>query len=352
MRRHLGNGLQSTSSNDLMCLAGADILCRQGQQRLKLEFVVNFRVPVTDFRGPPAYPHLYPGERPPGDFVISYCDGVPTVFSVSGSVANLDEATVNDGLGTPLGRFLNSRGRASAANRIPTLAYGSNVCPMQLVHRKFGVLAGGSGLPNIEVVVLRGATSGYAVAYLPAIAMYGSVPGTLVPSAGSVETYCLLVDQVQLLRLHETEELESGLYRCAELPFVQDELRLKSCYGYIGGDGGDVLLENGQPVIFAGPEFNTPDEFVPIASQNSPFPQRTQLQMMKYCAGLVHSEFGEPLYKPSGTPGQLSAWAEANRAQINQFLRTRHGRRFSTAGLPVVEQPWDLTRFRTLAEVR
>jgi hypothetical protein len=317
---------------------------------------MNFLLPADRFLGPPAYPSLYPGRRPQGSFVLAYRDGLPFVHSLQGSFQAIDEAIVHDGLDSQLGAFLDARGTLRARDRIPTLAYGSNVSPMQLCLRKFGNLDGRleDGTANIAVVCLRGSSPGFAITYMAWIAAYGSIPALLIPSHGAVESWLLLLDRSQLLRLHETEEVRTGVYAVGRQPFCLEGITIPA-YGYIAGVDARPFVDNsGRLFGLADAQYRvaTGEPFVPIESYGSNFSPKAQIEMMRTIDEIVRGEFKHPLFESSPDHGYLlTDWGRNQRNEINRFLKASHGQSVSRAAMHVVGDPWDVSAFDTLGDL-
>ena len=153
----------------------------------------------------------YPFDPPPGSYVIDGRDPRP----------------LRDGDIPPPG------------DRHAVLAYGSNSSTRALL-RKF---AGDLHLP-----VLRGTLAGFEVVYSSHLSAYGSVPVTLHPAPGArIETFVVLVDDEQFVRLAETE-FNYAIRRLGGTRFtgpdiaVDDPIAFVSRHGALGIDGARVRL--------------------------------------------------------------------------------------------------------------
>ena len=311
-----------------------------------------FRLPAKEFKGPPLYPHLYPGERPASSYVLSHDDGVPTVFQLFDVNLGRLEAALVAGTDKTLDEFLVSKGRAPVEERLVSLAYGSNVNPMQLVNRKFGALQTKTGLPDIDVVAIKGFTENYAVVFLPYIPEYGSVPATIMPSPGKVETWILLLDDEQLKRMNDTEGLNIGSYRMGVQPFTHEGLTLPA-YGYLGGKSG-VFLDptTSTPVRFAGRNYTSiTDDFVPIDSTGSDLPESTELEMMILVNTLQKKFSGMELFEWAKKAFVLTQSGKERSAWVNSFLRDFHSRPVEFPGTEFVDNPYETESLKRLKDV-
>ena len=126
-----------------------------------------------------------------------------------------------------------------ANERHAVLAYGSNSSTRALL-RKF---AGDLHLP-----VLRGTLRDFEVVYSSHLSAYGSIPVTLHPAPGArIETFVVLVDDRQFVRLAETEfnyairRLDGTRFEGPELA-VDGPIAFVSRHGALGIDGRPMRL--------------------------------------------------------------------------------------------------------------
>lgn len=158
------------------------------------------------------HPDIYPGPRPPSSFLyfagkahrIQEQTGVPVEElivhyarsgSLEGSFARDDYEEV------PLAEFLARHDLLPIAQRVPLVAYGSNVCLAQLKY-KFSLN------PNLNdfVICLRGRMFGSDIIYGSTLAPYGALPAVIAPVPEAVtEIWLTFVDPEQLKHLNATE---------------------------------------------------------------------------------------------------------------------------------------------------
>lgn len=222
-----------------------------------------------------AFPaHPYPGARP--EWSYAHVDGLCWPLRPDHGTSWGWRMAVDD---SPLDDWLAARHAPSLAERIPVLAYGSNVCP-----GKIGWLRARLGLTG-PVVVVRARCTGLAAVWATGIrAQDGQRPATLAAAPDSVEWHGVWLatpDQVavldrcegrdvryRLVRLRSGRvETETGSvidgalvysgqaphrvpllagnqpHRCATVPQT-DAVRL---VGTPGGDGLDVRAVHGMP---------------------------------------------------------------------------------------------------------
>ena len=105
------------------------------------------------------------------------------------------------------------------ADRVPLLAFGSNVAPKNLAMK----LAHHDRPEDREVLVLAGALHELDVVAAASVTLYGAMPATLAASPGTrVRAAVLLVNAVQLTTL-TWGEMPYRLGRLEGSPFVSDE---------------------------------------------------------------------------------------------------------------------------------
>ena len=318
--------------------------------------------PASNFRGPAEYPNIYPGLRPASDYLLGH-DGqkVPRVYLLhETNLRNLGNCFITyEGKEKKLDDYLHSQGRYPIENRIPSLAYGSNVNPMQLVTRKFGVLKKGFELPDIDTVVLKGSTPDYSAVYTASVAAYGSVPAKIIPSAGTMETWLLLLDEEQLRRMHDTEGVKTGTYGVGLQAFEKECLALDA-YGYLGGRRKVFVNAEGKPVRFAGPEYSgtymavkAGKDFVPIAGGDGSFPEMAEIEIMTRYDEMTRSTLGYPLYAKASVNGR-DAWlltqdAKGNLTDVNRYLDTMG--MIIEPGTGLMANPYELGDFKRLKDL-
>lgn len=130
------------------------------------------------------------------------------------------------------------------AARVAVLAYGSNAAPEQL-GRKF--------VAADVIPVIRARLSGFDVVYAPHFTRYGTIPGTLAPSPGTITNLALsYLTGDQLAVMHETE-MYAGNYVFGCLRGIELTPRglapVAEAHGYVSPYGNFNLA--GAPVSLA-----------------------------------------------------------------------------------------------------
>jgi gamma-glutamylcyclotransferase (GGCT)/AIG2-like uncharacterized protein YtfP len=191
----------------------------------------------------PAEP--YPGTRPPASFV--------QVDGLSRALAPDDAAPSGwrvDGL--DLDAWLEARGAAPLAGRVPVLAYGSNANPSKITWmREHRDLTG-------PVVVLRASTTGLAAAWAAGLRVVDDQrPAVLVAAAGRTEQHAVWMaapEQFASLDRVEGRVADPQRYRLARLRTgtvrTEDGGVVDGPYAYLGLDPiRHPLLVDGAPVF-------------------------------------------------------------------------------------------------------
>ena len=175
-----------------------------------------------------AWACAYPWERPAGSYLLR-----------DGGVELLSE------LGEPAREALIERFSAPAAGRVPLLAIGSNAAPATL-QRKFAHFEDAA---DRTVLVVTGRLHDFDVGFAAQPALYGALPATIFPSAGTaVATALLWVTPTQFTQLTWSElSYQLGRLRTRFTVDDADErfeevLVFVSRWGAFAPDGAPVAL--------------------------------------------------------------------------------------------------------------
>ncbi|TLS38060.1 hypothetical protein [Pseudalkalibacillus caeni] len=162
--------------------------------------------------GPYDHPDIYPGPRPSSSFI--YHKGkAHRIIEEQGTKAEdliLHYSNAEDMLGTlafashdeiSVREFLKRQSVESIGDRIPVLAYGSNVCLAQLQY-KFSLNPDMSDL----VIFYRATITDTDVVYGSFLSPYGALPAVIAPIEGAeTEVWVTFVEREQLDLLNRTE---------------------------------------------------------------------------------------------------------------------------------------------------
>ncbi|WLD94082.1 hypothetical protein [Alkalihalobacillus sp. AL-G] len=158
------------------------------------------------------HPDIYPGPRPSSSFIyyegkahrIIEQKGVATeelIVEYSDSSSLLGSFAEHSNHRRSIGEFLHDEELLPIEERVPLVAYGSNVCLAQLRY-KFNL---NKGL-NDFVLCLRGAMLDSDIVYGSFLAPYGSLPAIIAPVKEAVtEIWVTFVDPEQLEHMNRTE---------------------------------------------------------------------------------------------------------------------------------------------------
>lgn len=155
-------------------------------------------------RSPSQHPHLYPGTRGPGSYLL--IGGWPYPATTTKD-ANVDDWTIDGNQGpVPLGlngldAALSNLGATTMAYRHAIVAVGSNAAPGQLLHKYR------ADVHNTIIPITRAKVHGLAVAHSGHVSIPGYVPyvPTLTRAAHPIRLDILWLDDKQLRRMDETE---------------------------------------------------------------------------------------------------------------------------------------------------
>lgn len=202
--------------------------------------------PVDLWRPARLYPQTYPGDCPPGGYVLRGDTVHPLVSTGEGDLA----ALAGDHW-RPLDDFLAERGDAPLAERVPVLAYGANRNPATLRIKldNYGgagsvpVLAG--FLPGADVVACGLHGHGY---------LYGElVLDAEVVGRTALDVRVLLLDDDQLRVMNDSEGLRSGMYSLAvvEGVIVHGVTDSVAPLAYLAGERAWVSPQLGSPIAYS-----------------------------------------------------------------------------------------------------
>jgi hypothetical protein len=159
------------------------------------------------------HPDIYPGPRLASSFI--YYQGkahrILEVENVKVEHLSVAISEANHLLGSflysssnviEINKFLEKEQMALMQERVPVLAYGSNVCLAQLKY-KFNLNPQMCDL----VIVLRATIQDSDIIYGSFLAPYGSLPAVIAPVKGAkVEVWITFLDKKQLEFMHRTEK--------------------------------------------------------------------------------------------------------------------------------------------------
>lgn len=172
----------------------------------------------------------YPWARPERSYLLA-----------GGAVTLLHESTAQE-----RARVLAAYADPGASGRFPLLAFGANAAPGAL-RLKFGHFAGG----DRDVLVLAGALHDFDVGASAHPTLYGSMPATLIPSAGTAVRAALLwVTSAQLQQL-TWSEISYAFGRLDGVRFTPEEGEpvTDGIYAYVSRFG--AFCVDGEPVALA-----------------------------------------------------------------------------------------------------
>lgn len=192
---------------------------------------------VADYgNAPRKEPKCYPGERPEFSFLLH--EGKVHELRVFGKV--WDSQLTWESKTSVLQDVLVELGLPPLEGWYCILAYGSNGCPPQLVHK---------GFKTIVVVKCR------LFDLMPVYAGYkaeesGYIPATLARSKGSeVETWVTILRKEDLRRMDRSEGRPS-VYQLVEVDegklFLENGKEISPIYGYVTTDEKGLYLHNGK----------------------------------------------------------------------------------------------------------
>ncbi|WP_257349427.1 hypothetical protein [Pseudalkalibacillus decolorationis] len=292
------------------------------------------------------HPDIYPGPRPNSSFiyyegkahriveqkgvsiedlVVEYSDS----SSLQGSFA--EQASYKRSIGD----FLHDQELSPLEERVPLVAYGSNICLAQLSY-KFNL---NKGL-NDFVLCLRGAMSDSDIVYGSFLAPYGSLPAIIAPVKNALtEIWLTFVDPEQLEHMNRTEggyvlrehqgqklltangeqfgsvyayyyphalEVEGCWYR---FPDIKGESSLTSMWQ------ADMLNKVKQNVGFPG----TREEFIHQLRWNTSFYREMQQWLKQFDSQFDHPDWNEPeIVRTCG--GLKRSLLTSKSAQIKEYL--------------------------------
>jgi hypothetical protein len=200
------------------------------------------------------HPDIYPGPRPSSSFIyyegkahyIEETPGVPVeglMVHVAKSEHLLGSFAFSPYKKMTIADFLEENEFTPMKDRVPLLAYGSNVCLAQLKY-KFGL----NPSQNDLVIHIRSEIKDTDVVYGAFLAPYGSLPAVIAPVKGAQsEVWVTFVDKLQLELITRTEETyELREHRGGKLQLANDEY-FEAVYAYYYPH---ALLDKGNYVRF------------------------------------------------------------------------------------------------------
>lgn len=180
-------------------------------------------------------PLCYPGERP--DFSYLLHEKKVHELRVFGRVWD-SQLTWKDGT-CVLHEVLEELGHPHLENWYCLLAYGSNGCPQQLVHKGFDT-----------VVVIKSRMFGIQPVYAGYMSDSGYIPGTLArEKEAEVETWVTLLKQGDLGRMDRSEGRPKA-YQLVEVNegklFLENGKEVRPVYAYVTTDAMGLFLHGGK----------------------------------------------------------------------------------------------------------
>ncbi|MBM7620764.1 hypothetical protein JOC95_002619 [Bacillus tianshenii] len=266
------------------------------------------------------HPDIYPGPRPHSSFVfwqgkahrIEAIKGLPLehqVVHLSNSDHILGSLAFNSFETRKVSDFL---GDGMLKEKVPVVAYGSNVCLAQLRY-KFNLR------PSVDdfMLCIKGAIIDSEIVYGPFLAPYGSLPGVIAPMEGATtEVWITFMDKKQLELINATEKgyelrehsgqkmvLESGeVFEKVYAYFVPEALLWEGQmirFPDIPGTSplpaiwqADMLNEVREKIDFMG----TREEFIHLLRWDFAFREQVELFLKKHACEFDHADW-KPLEK-------------------------------------------------------
>lgn len=173
------------------------------------------KIPINRY---PFTPATYPGRRPRFSF-----------FFTSNGIYRLKFRALRS--------LLKNHGLTSLDERYAILAYGSNACPDQLLHKNL-----------TDVPVLYGRLKGAEAVYAGRKTQKGYVPATLARKNGTRSSWVTLLTREQLTAMDTSEGRRHNTYVLAELSNVQffvGRSHFIPLYTYVNTRCG-VMTQNGK----------------------------------------------------------------------------------------------------------
>lgn len=199
------------------------------------------RIPIARY---PISSSTYPGRRPRFSFLFTS----KGIYRVK--------------LNT-LGKFLQTRGLPSLADRYAVVACGSNACPQQLLNK---------GLTDVPVIYgrLAGAEAFYAARRTQK--GKGYVPATLGRKPGRRASWVTLLTREQLAVMDHSEGRDHNTYALAQLPvarFLVGRRQFVPLYTYVNVFRG-VMIRNGNPVSLRSTSQKRARQLLATATEGQP----------------------------------------------------------------------------------
>ncbi|MEN8256855.1 MAG: hypothetical protein ABFS09_03230 [Thermodesulfobacteriota bacterium] len=251
-------------------------------------------LPASDYIAPRQDPFVHPGRRPPSSYLL---DGDGYVRHIGSPCQGLAKTTIQGRAGQAgLNDYLKRHNVSGLEERIPVVAYGTNPCPGQLVH-KF------SSHCSTIVPVFKGSIANWDTVY-KFIFDAGYAFTQLIPSAHTaVEAWLTLLDQDQFVVMNKSE----GVFTAQPDYHVGifSDFLLEGAYPV------DALIYVGNTKIFLSPQVehqrNTPVAVAEISAGQRHLPALSQEEILEHCYLVfdlaTHLEkYEESLAPFSGTP--------------------------------------------------
>ncbi len=293
-------------------------------------------------------PGMYPYPRPKTSYLLAETEGgiVLALHPAGPGPAGILESELDSG--KKINKVLYELKASPLEKRIPVVGYGSNANPTVLT-RKFRR----RGLP-INMPVFKGSARGFDIVYSAYVSKAFSIPAQAVHSEGTEpEVWLTLLDEEQLIAMHDTEGLKKGTYFLGLMPFMAENNTELNVFCYFGGSGGTFTdPEKDEPIALASSGYKGDGnlvvvrDFIPVDAKNRRFGERTQKEMMNRFNEISLGEFSEPIYE---SPGVLTEWGKENRLPFNDHLKEKYGR-----VLPInterVESPYEASSLKKLGD--
>jgi hypothetical protein len=293
---------------------------------------------------------MYPYRRPKNSYLL-IGDERCLIYPLE-SDPNIFEAPFEyRGKNKKLDNILSERKVIESGERVPVIGYGSMPNPNILI-KKFREFRKNS---NIEVSyvlpVIKGSIKGYDTVYAAYFSKFESIPAHIVNSDETeIEAWLTLLDENQLVAMHESEGLPNGSYQLGLIDFIFENGYAIQSYVYIGSKRSYIDIGKNEPVALASKRYKginnklvAERDFIPINVKKRKFRvQRTQKEMMKIFRKNLRKKYpGKRFYERYGV---LSEWARDNRNFINSKIEGR----VLDVGVKGVEEPYKFESLKKL----
>lgn len=231
-----------------------------------------------------------------------------------------------------------------SGKRVPIMGYGSMINPNILIKklRRRGA--------STVVPVIKGSTKGFDVVYSAYISQFGSMPAHIVDSEGTEpEVWLTLLDENQVIAMHESEGLPNGSYQLGLMNFNFEGGEIPA-YVYVGSKRTYIDMTTNEPVALASKGYKGINkqlvagrDFVPINVRNRKLRvQGTQKEMLKIFRINLRKKYpGKRFYERYGV---LTEWLRDNR----NFINCKSEGRVLDVGIEGVEEPYKFESLKKL----